>query len=482
MDRTALLVEDITAATRADPARRLSGAAELAERLERLDARVAERKETAARAERDRKAAEQARRLKTTRRLLAATAAVLVVVCGLAAYAWQQRNQKAAALVAEQQAREEAVQKGKEAAESLAARKALLWFVQYRIFALAQPKGQEGGMGRDVKLIDALRVALGHIDEAFNGKPLDEAYVRSSLGTTFSLLGETQVALEQDLIALRINQQNRGLDHTETLSSMMNVGVSYSQLGRHAEALEIRESTLDLSKKIRGPEHPETLKAMHNLGSTYQALGRHDDAVKLYGQTIKLRTKIIGPDSRQTLASMNNLANTLLALGRFTEAIKEHERVLGRRQVEFGPNDTDTLSSMHNLATAYDLAGNHAKALVYEQKSLDGRRQTLGPDHVETLQSLHGVAVINRKVGGLQNFQVAEMHLNELQERVSANAENLPAEWRTRPAFSFVQLYDSWGKQAEGDRWFAKLPAKEQTELAVERHDAWPLLWGWPRF
>ena len=82
-------------------------------------------------------------------------------------------NEKKALAAAEEE------KKAKETVE------AVLGFVEDKIFAAARPKGQDGGLGYDVKLADAITAALPAIEKGFPDKPLTEARLRMTIGQSF---------------------------------------------------------------------------------------------------------------------------------------------------------------------------------------------------------------------------------------------------------------------------------------------------------
>ena len=231
--------------------------------------------------------------------------------------------------------------------------RAVLDFVQNKVFAAARPEGQEGGLGREVTLRKAVEAALPFVEASFTNQPLIEARLRMTLGTSFYYLGEAGIAAEQYEKARALYTQHRGPDHPDTLASMHNLANSYDALGRHADALKLREETLALRKAKLGPDHPDTLTSMNNLANSYDALGRHADALKLREETLALRKAKLGPDHPDTLLSMNNLANSYDALGRHADALKLHEETLALRKAKLGPDHPDTLASMNNLASSY---------------------------------------------------------------------------------------------------------------------------------
>jgi tetratricopeptide (TPR) repeat protein len=359
----------------------------------------------------------------------------LILVTGLYLHAREQatRAQQAErdALIAaadEKQARE--IAQAREAET-----KAVLRFVDKQILAAARPKGQAGGLGREVTLRQAIEQAVAHVDKSFPTDPLIEARLRLSLGWSFWYLGEAKTASEQSQTALALYTQHRGPDHPDTLHSMSCLAQSYSTLGRHEDALKLREEVLARQTAQLGPDHPDTLNSMGGLASTYADLGRLTDALKLREEVLARRTAQLGPDhpdtlssmhnlaisSRElgrtqdalklqeevlarwmtslgpdhpdTLRSMHNLANSYYGLGRYREAVKLHDEALARRTAQLGPDHPDTLSSMGNLAIGYSYLGQHAEALKLREETLARKKVKLGPDHPETLKAMHDVAM-----------------------------------------------------------------------------------------
>src|SRR5262249_48758004 len=128
-----------------------------------------------------------ARRNKGVLVTTSAVAAALLV--GTAVASWQALVATGAA-EAERQAKSDA-----EARE--AETRAVLEFVEKKIFAAARPEGEEGGLGHDVPMRTAVESALMFVEASFEGKPLIEARLRMTLGTSFLDLGDPETAAKQ---------------------------------------------------------------------------------------------------------------------------------------------------------------------------------------------------------------------------------------------------------------------------------------------
>jgi tetratricopeptide (TPR) repeat protein len=297
----------------------------------------------------------------------------------------QARRAEADRAEGERQARQEAQAREAET-------KAVLDFVEQKVFAAARPEGQEGGLGHDVTLRRAIEAAVPFVDESFKDRPLIEARLRQTLGISFRNLGEPKEAAEQLEKARAIRTKELGPDHPDTLHSMHGLATCYADLGRDSDALKLREETLSLRTARLGVDHRDTLLSMATLASSYLALGRIAEALKLFEETLTLQKAKLGPDHPDTLASMHNLANSYDAVGRNAEALTLREETLTLRKTKLGPNHPETLASMVNLANSYSGLGRDADALKLREETLELLKAKLGSDHPNTLRGMVNLA------------------------------------------------------------------------------------------
>ncbi|HEV3190635.1 MAG TPA: serine/threonine-protein kinase, partial [Polyangiaceae bacterium] len=239
------------------------------------------------------------------------------LLAGIAVSTWQAlraRRAEAAALAA-----------AEDATAREAETKAVLGFVEDKVFAAARPAGQEGGLGREVTLEKAIESAVPYVTQSFPSQPLIEAKLRLTLGKSFYFLGEAQKAAEQEDAARAIYTRVLGPDDPLTLQAMHNLASSYAILGRVNEALRLREETLALRRAKLGPDNPDTIASMNNLALSYGDAGRHADALKVREETLARFKAAEGPTHPDTLMAMNNLGNAYFALSRYDEALKLRE-------------------------------------------------------------------------------------------------------------------------------------------------------------
>jgi serine/threonine protein kinase len=368
--------------------------------------------------------------------LATAAALALLLVAGTAVSAWQAvraRRAEAEALASAKAARraesdaeeqrktalwsakhegeehKKAEEARKEAEAKEAEANAVVKFFEERVFAAGRPKGEEGGLGHDVALRDAIKASLPALGTGFRDQPLVEARLRNALGNTFWYIGEPAGAAEQYEQALALYTRHSGPDHPDTLRSTNNLATSYAALNRHAEALKLREEVLAARKRVFPPDHPDTLTSMANLAISYFALNRHAEALKLREETLAAFKRVLGPDHPDTLKSMNNLAVSYFALKRHAEALKLNEETLAAHKRVLPPDHPDTLTSMANLANSFYALNRHAEALKLNEETLAARKRVLPPDHPDTLLSMNNLglsyAALNRHAEAVKLFE-----------------------------------------------------------------------------
>ncbi len=101
------------------------------------------------------------------------------------AEAKEQRDEAEAARQATAKERDRAVKAEKETKQSEENTKAVLSFFEDKVLSAGRPQGQQGGLGKDVRLREAVDQARGKIANSFKDRPVVEASIRNTLGLTY---------------------------------------------------------------------------------------------------------------------------------------------------------------------------------------------------------------------------------------------------------------------------------------------------------
>jgi serine/threonine protein kinase len=322
--------------------------------------------------------------LKRNRAAVLATCAVfLALIGGIVGVVWsliearQQRDAASASAAAERNAKETA--------------QAVLEFVENKVFSAARPEGQEGGLGKDVTLREAIEAALPYVDTSFPDRPLIEARLRMTIGNSFWLLGDPRARPQYER-ARDILTAHYGPDHPETLNSIEGLWNGNGLLGNFDECVPIAEDLLRRRKASLGPDHLDTLKTMSLLARSYQLVARHSDALTMREEVLQ-RLRANYPDDFATLSAMANLAESYRIHWRHAESLKLDEEAFRLRRLKQGSEHPVTLRHSVLLAADYMATGRRADALQLLNHVNGLQTAKLGPDHIHTLESLRYLAL-----------------------------------------------------------------------------------------
>jgi serine/threonine protein kinase/tetratricopeptide (TPR) repeat protein len=284
----------------------------------------------------------------------------------------------------------------KETAEAREAEtRAVLTFVENKIFAAARPDGWFGGLGHDVTLRRAVDSALPFVEESLKDQPLTEARLRNTLGSSYWFLGEAKLAAQQFEKARAIYSRHLGPDHPDTLHSMHGLVMCYNSLNRYTDARPVAEKTLAVRKAKLGADHPDTLWSMHDLANCYHGYDGfkwHSAALRLNEEALALRAAKLGNDHPDTLVSMSMVAVSNSWLRQFEKALELHAMTLRLRKAQLGADHPDTLWSIACVAETSSQCGRHSEAVKLGEEAVSLMKVKLGPGHPHTLRAMSCLA------------------------------------------------------------------------------------------
>jgi non-specific serine/threonine protein kinase/serine/threonine-protein kinase len=239
--------------------------------------------------------------------------------------------------------------------------------------------------GQEVTVRYVLDSASKSIEGKFEGKPLVEASIRQTLGTTYSNLGKYEAAephLEQ---AHKIHREHLGEEHPDTVTSMFKLGDLYLKQYRGDEAEPLLVKALEIRRRVLGEEHPDTLVSMFGLAWVYLSQGRYDEAEALYVKALEGQRRVLGDEHPDTLRSMFGLASV-------NQRLEEEEstlvKVLESQRRVLGEEHPDTLRTIGLLGELYERLGRYDEAEAMLIKAVETYRRILGDEHSITLDTI----------------------------------------------------------------------------------------------
>jgi tetratricopeptide (TPR) repeat protein len=173
---------------------------------------------------------------------------------------------------------------------------------------------------------------------------------------------------------------------------------------------------------------------------------------------------------------MNELANAYLRVGRPLDAVPLLEE--GRRlslNKPTAPQHTK-FAILMNLSTAYQRTGRTKQAVEVSRELFELRKTSLGAGHRDPLSDMIHTADL---LVAINEFQQAEALLVECRTLAIEHGHLVEKRLSIQ---GLVHLYDRSNQPAKAEESFRELSPELQLRFALVRQNAWPLLWGWPRF
>jgi hypothetical protein len=289
-------------------------------------------------------------------------------------------------------------------------------------------------------------------------------------------------------------------------------------------AIPLLERTLKAQEAKLGDNHPDIFRTQSHLAAQFWRLKKLDRSIPLFEQVLAARQKTSGPIHPDTLGVLANLAVNYRDAGRTAEAVATAGDFLDRFGKLEAANRPLVSWFLPDCAELAEQGNQHTKAVEARRLALETARQ----QHLaESPQFAEVLAEVSKTLMNSKQFVAAEKHLREclaIREKVEPGAwttfsaqmmlgaalvgqkkyadgeslllrgyeglkkreDTIPSQfrdaWLRYVLERMVQLYDAWNKPDEAEKWRAKLPPAARIRDGVERHHAWPLLWGWPRF
>ncbi len=387
--RLSLLREDIGQCVDGDPAARLASAAQLVERLQGLDARIADALAL--------RRAERARlRMRRLRAALVMSVTALVVVGGLGGFAvLEWRRAEALKKVSDQN--EQRALAGEEAANKSAE-------LASRNEQLAEARAKEARANAEAArqqsqlALDTLRAMIFDIQRSVENLPGTSPIRRRLLGTALQRLeqlsGEfvqranadrhTAAALQGlgDLVLQFGEAPRTGESGGKGAASPDSRSAAESARRFHDRAMKILEALANADPKDAQARR-DLFVSYSRLGDVYLRLGDTDKALQHYRKGLELREALNRADPndaqarRDVFVSYNNLGHVYLRLDDADKALQHYRKGLELCEAlnTADPNDAearrDLSVSYNNLGDVYLRLGATDKALLHYRKGLE---------------------------------------------------------------------------------------------------------------
>ncbi|WP_066798621.1 protein kinase domain-containing protein [Sphingomonas soli] len=364
--RDPVLREDIRLAGEGVPERRIASASELADRIERIDARRAEAALAAEQAhwmaERKRIDDRRRARLPWVRAAFGSMAIGLIVSSSLAVYAWTQRNH---AIAAQAQA------------------DAGYDFIAQDVLASPDPAKSSA----DETVLQAIKRASLSIDQRFSGSPGVAARLHLSVARAFAQRSDVDAARSE---FAKADQWFAKAGESESDDAAMGriasiyLEATSGQPGRLEEAGRMIER-----ERKRLGERADRGKTGFALAQAEGAYGYMSDlsvAERAFDRAVRIgEAPGSGVKPTDLLKARSSRVLTLMRLGRAGEAEPLARSILAESVRVRGADHPDTMVTRQHWLNSLSMLGRHQEVLAGSTPLIAAMQRQLGPAHRLTL-------------------------------------------------------------------------------------------------
>ncbi|MBX3737962.1 MAG: serine/threonine protein kinase [Candidatus Didemnitutus sp.] len=301
------------------------------------------------------------------------------------------------------------------ASEAAATARAVSEFLQNDLLAQASPARQPD---RDLKLRTVLDRAGRAIEGRFAAEPEIEAALRTTLGETYSSLGDFETARRELLRARRLRAAAPAGAPEAVLALDAKLVPVLVGLGRYPEAAALARVTWERQSRVLGPEAPATLNTWSLYGDALRNAGRWPEAKETLRQALETRRRLGRPLDREALLTMNNYASALTETGELAAAERLFKESLELHRRHLGEDFPETLRVMNDLTIVLSREGKLTEAEALGQQALAADVRVLGPEHPGVLLILNSLASIARDRGRLDEAAAYLGRVLEIRRRV----------------------------------------------------------------
>ena len=260
---------------------------------------------------------------------------------------------------------------------------------------------------------EALREALGWVNDAFVGDPqdvrnwavldplaphalavalrADEARIPEPTGRLFGQLGVLLDLkaryVEAEHLKRRgvaIGEATLGPDDPELATRLNNLAELLRRTNRPGEAEPLIRRALAISEKSLGLDHPDVAIRLNNLALLLKQMNCAGEAELLYRRALKIDEASYGPDHPEVATGLSNLVELLRTTNRFDEAEPLIRRALAISEKSLGPAHPDVAIRLSNLAGLLAATNRLDEAQQLCRRALTILEKSLAVDHPNT--------------------------------------------------------------------------------------------------
>lgn len=243
----------------------------------------------------------------------------------------------------------------------------------------------------------------------------------NSVGVALSRLGRYGEAKAMYQRAMKAQERVLGVDHLDTLTSMLNIAQLSGSQGQWEDSEALLQRILDMvSKKETKAGKSLLLSTLTALSNAHRGLGRYEEAADLEIRILQSRELDLGSEHPTTVAVKGNLAYTYRHLNRFQEAEELNLEILVTQETHHHA-EIEILTTKAHLASIYLLQGRTSLAEMLHFEVFAAMQARYGPNHPDTLYAMANLGRTYEKLGRLDDALALQLQLVDLRTGLLGN-------------------------------------------------------------
>jgi serine/threonine-protein kinase len=272
------------------------------------------------------------------------------------------------------------------------------------------------------------------------------------LGCNHIFTGDWSAADRHLTAVLAGRERVLGPMHRAVLVTRSMLGALRAQQQRWTEAEALLNGVIEDMRSTGGEDDPRTLVTLSNLAALYAAQHDYNRALDIAWSNLEASERILGPEHPGVLVSRANLGSILGGAGQTAEAeaflrelVQDCERVLA-------PGHPLLFDAHQSLARILGLRGKLDEAEAEARFALSGQRESLGAGHPTALSTLEYLAQVLIQQG-------------RIEEGIRTKREGLELV-ASNPQLSAIRSARWWNDIAQA---LARLGRQEEARAAAEQ-------------
>ncbi len=271
--------------------------------------------------------------------------------------------------------------------------------------------------GRRITVVEALDLGVERLGTSLEERPEARASILSAIAGVYQDLGIYERALPLREETLELQRSLYGTSSRPTRESLGRLASIHSGLGELDLATELFERWLEFALAAEPFDVAEIADARTRFGRHLFELSRTEAAEEQLRSAVALAADGDVPPLIEVEAT-RSLADTQRLRGNFAESERSALRAVELADDHFGAASTPSALARATLATTYSGMGRREEADVVFRAAIEDLERTLGADHLHRLTTMTNYAVLKSSLGEWASAEKVLAEVVAIGERV----------------------------------------------------------------